>query len=663
MRYAMQRKALRPLLFALTALLASFAGAGAQTPAGEPPAAVATTADALAEGDRRLAAGDSAGSRASFEQALTLALQSGDQEGSTMAHIRLGDSYHPQREPEKALEHYRQALASASGPQIAAVRCRIAYVEGVRAADANDLGAADARFTAAIAGARETGDRKMQAKLLLALGNIALRKNNPDQAADYYSEALPLAQATGNRSAVMLLEYELGHIATGRGENGEALRHYEASLALARQAGNSNIIEADLNSIGTVYLEWADYGRALQYLQEALRNPTDRQDEVAYTLNNMGYAYSDMGYIELGLSYFKKALPILEKVGDTYGVMRLYNNIGENHRARGDYKLALDQFSRALRLAHDSGDRGAEAHYWGNLGSIYAEQKRYPLATEAYGKALSLAESVSDRDEICQILLASASLRFARGEYAQAVEQADKASGVAAETGRRETFWQARTLAGRALHAQGRTDAARIAYAEAMATVEEERAGAGGELGREAFFAGRLEPYRRMIALAAEDGQAGEALAHAERAKARSLMDAVRSGRVDLASQLTPDERGAEAKLHDGLARLNREVFLARSRAPADAGALADVTARRQQARLELEAFTTNLYAARPELRAQHADFPPWTPDTARGLLAEPGTALIEYAVLDAETLLFVVTAGGENGPPGIRLYRLPIGR
>jgi CHAT domain-containing protein/Tfp pilus assembly protein PilF len=658
---SMRPISLRLLLFPLVLLLASLAETA------ETAAKPATFAEALAEGQRRLAAEDREGARAFFERAVELARKEGNHEDAAAALTGLGDTYNPQSEGDKALEIYRQALTAA--PQSAAVRARVAYVSGIRAAGRDDLTAADEQFAIALAAAREIGDRRFEAKALLARGNMALRRGDLPAAGDLFSAAVSLGTETGFQSVVMLSERGLGDIETARGHNAEALRHLETSLSLAREAHNSRIVEGVLNTIGTVYLEWADYGKALQYFQEALHTETDDPSEQAYTLNNLGITYGSQGNSDLARSYFRKALPLLEKLGDDYGVMRVLNNLGEMQEGTGNYGSALQYFTRALRLARKAGDKDGEAGHWHNLGTVYEGQKRYDLATNAYRKSLALDESTGDRNQVSQALSGLARVHFGRKQYGKAVEVADQAAKVAGETGSQEIFWQARTLTGRSLHALHRDEAARGAYAEAIATVEQVRSRiAGGEISREAFFENHLEPYQRMVELLADRGEAAAALAQADRAKGRTLVEILRSGRTGLDAQLTQEERDAEARLRERLTALNGEVFLARSRTPADPATLAGLEQRQQQARLDLEAFSTNLYAARPELRTQRADFPEWSLDTARGLLADGSKALIEYAVQEKETLLFVVTVGtadaaDSGASPTVRLHRLPVGR
>ncbi len=647
----------RLLLCAFASLLATFASGAAPPSTGtaEMAAKIETFAEALAEAQRRLAADDGKGARSFFERALELARKAGDDAGATAALIGLGDTYHPQGENDKALEIYQQALAAA--PQSADARARVAYVSGIRAAMRDDLAAADEQFVISLAAAREAGDRRLEAKLLLARGNMALRRGDIPAAGDLFSAAVSLGTEMGIQSVVMLSARGLGDVEAARGHNAEALEHFETSLSLAREARSSRIVEGVLNSIGTVYLEWADYGKALQYFQEALHTETDDPSEAAYTLNNLGITYGSQGNPDLALSYFRKALPLLEKLGDDYGVMRVLNNLGEVQAVAGNPGSALHYFTRALHLAQKAGDKAGEAGHWHNLGTVYENQKRYDLATTAYRKSLALDESVGNRNLVSQALSGLARVHFGRKQYEKAVEVANQAAKVAGETGSQEIFWQARTLAGRALHALHRDEAAREAYAEAIATVEQVRSGiAGGEISREEFFESRIEPYQRMVELLADRGGVAAALAQADRARGRTLVEILRSGRTALDAQLTPEERAAEARLRERLTALNGEVFAARSRGPADSAGLAALNGleqRRQQARLDLEAFSTNLYAARPELRTQRADFPEWSLDAARGLLADGSKALIEYAVQEKETLLFVVTAGAGTADGG----------
>jgi CHAT domain-containing protein/tetratricopeptide (TPR) repeat protein len=621
--------------------------------------------DALAEGVRFLEAGERDRAREAYERALALAEKRGDREGKFAALIGLGDSDPPRSDGKLALDAFRRARELAVGREAGVVEAHLQFDLGVRAAGREDLDRAAADFRRALAAARRSGERRMEARCLNALGNVALRRDELRQAEAFYREALRATRGTGDRIVPILAYHSLGDALFPLGQSAEALRHYEEALALARQAGHRRFTEWTLNAIGVVHLELADYGRALQLFQEALRTGTDDRSEIAFTLNNIGIVHGQQGNYGLGLEYFHRALRIAEEEKDDYARMRLLNNLGLFHQSRKQYGRAIQHFSRALRLAEAMKDRDAMAGHWKNLAAIHEAQGSPSEARLAYRKSLGLAESVDNPNLSAQALAELARLDLQEKEYRQAVELADRAASMAAGVGSREPFWWARTLAGRALHALGRDGEARRAYAEAISTVEQMRSRiAGGEIGKDAFLEARLEPYHRMIELEADRGETAAALASAERAKGRILLETLRYGRVDLASRMTPTERATEQKLRDRLATLNGEVFLARSKT--DRGALRRLGEHLGQARRDLESFNANLYAARPSLRARRADFPAWDLGTARRLLAGGDArdiVLIEYTVLDDQTYLFTVTANSGDASPTVRLHRLPVGR
>lgn len=626
---------------------------------------VTSPGDLLAEGTRFLDAGERGRAREVFERALALAERKGDRGGKLAALISLGDADSFQPDSDWALDAFRRARALALGQEVDVAEAHLRFDYGVRAAGREDLDTSEADFRLALAAARRSGERRMEARCLNALGNLALRQDEMRQAEAFYRDALAVTRGTGDALVPIFAHRGLGDALFPLGQTTESLRHFGEALRLARRAGNRGQIEGILNSIGTVYLEMADYGQALQYFEEARRTGTDDRSEIGYALNNIGIVHANQGNPELGLKYWQQALRIAEEEGDDYARMRLFNNIGLFHRGKGRFGLALQDFTRALRLAEAMDDKDAMAGHWRNLGSVHAARGSSEEARRAYQKSLDLAQSMDDPSLAAQALAELARLDLEGQEPGRALEQADRAASMAAETGSRETFWLARTLAGRALRASGRDEDARRAYAEAISTIEQMRSRiAGGELGKETFFEGRLEPYQRLVELSADRGEAAAALASAERTKGRILLETLRYGRVDLASQLAPAEREAEQELRDRLASLNGEVFLARSKA--DRGAVRQLEERLEQARSNLESFTATIYAARPGLRARRADFPPWDLGAARGLVAGGKTALIEYTVLETETYLFTVTAdAADTGGafPVVHLHRLPLGR
>src|SRR5262249_3686399 len=139
---------------------------------------------------------------------------------------------------------------------------------------------------------------------------------------------------------------------------------------------------------------------------------------------------------------------------------------------------------------------------------------------------------------------ALALLRLEDGDAAGALAEAQRAADLARRHGRLEDLWPALLAAGRARRALGQVDEAERGLRAAVAAVEELRAHAvGPESDRAAFLVPRVAPYQELVALLAAAGRPWDALAVAERSKARVLLDVLAGGRTSIGPALTAGER------------------------------------------------------------------------------------------------------------------------
>jgi CHAT domain-containing protein/Tfp pilus assembly protein PilF len=617
-----------------------------------PSVPLASVPGLLAEGERRLAAGENQLSWEVYQRALSQAEKAGDRAGTIASLIGLGDADPPQTDGKPALAALERALALTRGPQADSVRAHLELRRGLHAKRRRDYPQAEKHYVQALAAARRGGDRKMEAQALNALGTAHLHMDRLQQAGDDYRAAISVARSLEYRPVLTLAERGLGNVEGFNGHPDEAVRHFQVSLAFARACSNRNLTGAVLNSIGSSYLDRAEYGKAFVYCQEALRSFKDDKAEMAYTLNNLGII-TGQDNADLGIAYFQRALHLAEEIGDDYARTRVINNLGTACQDGGRYDESEKYFLLALHLAEKAGDQQAVSGDWYNLATNYEERGLFHRADRAYRKSLAVARSVGVKSLVAQALGGMADLKRAQKDFAPAVRLADRAAAVALESGGQDTFLRARACAGLALQALGRPREAERAFDEAIATVEAVRSGAaGGELG---VLGSRLAPYQGRIELAAGQGHAAEALEAAERTKGRILLETLQTGPRGLASPLAPEERATEERLRDRLSALNTRVLRAGGSQPA-------VLADRDQARRDLETFTLNLYAARSDLRLRRADLPAWRLADAQALLIDRGTALLEYAVLDDRTYLWVLTADAGSSLPQVRMHRLPVG-
>ena len=152
------------------------------------------------------------------------------------------------------------------------------------------------------------------------------------------------------------------------------------------------------------------------------------------------------------------------------------------------------------------------------------------------------------------------------------------------------------------------------------------------ETGSARVLHAKLGPYRELLDLLAEQGCAREALAIAERMRARSLREMLQHGRVDLSAGLDATKRERERNLEQTLADVNRRILAASGTAE-----LARLQEERDQARRELRRFRSELYAAHPALERSRPD------DTLLRPSIPAGELVLELAVVERAVFVFAL--------------------
>src|SRR5690606_31414622 len=129
---------------------------------------------------------------------------------------------------------------------------------------------------------------------------------DPAEGVNAARDAIKLAEQLSAESKLPISYSHLGVNYRALGQDSLALDAMQESLSLHREQGNKQGIARLLNNIALVYYNFSDYGRALQY-----------HDQAAEMFDEMNHSY---------------------------GLMHTYNNIGVVHLAWSDYPKALDAF-------------------------------------------------------------------------------------------------------------------------------------------------------------------------------------------------------------------------------------------------------------------------------------------------------------------------------
>lgn len=541
------------------------------------------------------------------------------------------------------------------------------------------------------------------------IGTVFHSRGNYDEALRHYLEGLRVSEELGSETNhAALLMTNIGHVYRYQGKHEEAFSYYQRSLAISEKLNLKDVMVSSLNNIGLLKLYQGDSEEALDYYERALRlaQAAGAKEAAGLAFNNIGNLHMTRGNLVGGLSHFMKALAIRTEIGNKPQMAGALNNIGLVHLHQENYRQAEEYFQKGLKLAEETGAQSTAARLMGNLGTVQKEEGNYAKALEYFERTLALAEKLGDKEVVAGVLSYIGEVYALQGDHARAleysqrglsqseesgflkyaaialndiaranlmlgrqraaVEYADRAARLSLRVENLDTLWSAHMTAGKAHLALDQLDMAKQSFLDSISAIERTRSSvAGGEQDRRRFFETRVSPYYLMADLLLRQKDEFAALTYGERAKGRVLLDVLGDGKVDVTKAMTGDELNTERSLRSELVSLNTQISrLNLSPNPVDAR-LSELNARLAKARLEYEAFRTNLYGAHPELKVRRGETRPFTPEAAADLLPDSSTALLEYVVGAEKSYLFVITRAAaparERGRPAVTLNVYPL--
>lgn len=562
-------------------------------------------------------------------------------------------------------EAEREALLTAEKQLVTGelVKALVTQGEGLR--DQGKFPQARAHYQLAQEIAERIGDKEGLALAFNGFGIIHHRQGDYERALDSYRKSLALSEASSDNAGVAKVLRNIGMVHHAQGDYDRALELYGQSLTLTEMAGSKDLERHTLNGIGLIHRLQGNYRLSLEYHHRAVAMFEAAGDKtgVAGMLNNIGTTYRMQGDYQQALDHHQRSLALAETLNSQQLISYAFTNMGVVHYLQGDFVRALDLYRKSLSIKEKLGDKAGTARTLAVIGLAYREQSNYPAALEHLNRSLKFFEALGEKDGIAEALMQIGYVHGLQGQHDSALESSERAVALASQIGQREVLWEAQTVAGNARRGLNQPVAARKLFEEAIAIIEALRSQvAGGEQAQQLFFENKLAPYHAMVEVLIAEGQPGEALAYAERAKSRVLLDVLRSGRVNINKAMTAPEQARERQLKSALVAFNTQHARENARPQPDRARLAELQARQQTARLDYEAFETSAYAAHPELKMQRGEARVISLADAGALLPDANSALLEYVVTDDKTFLFVLTQARETvgGKPGVEAESHP---
>ena len=240
-----------------------------------------------------------------------------------------------------------------------------------------------------------------------------------------------------------------------------------------------------------------------------LERPLDRvrawkQMAIAH---HQGYTHGDLGSEALlrAQEHCRRALELLDAIEEPSTDIAwlegsLWNKLGLIYRDVGRWDEAIRCYRKDLAICRSLDDRFGVGLSYGNLGEVYQKRGRdsWPQALEAYHKALAIIREFDDRYEETEVL---ANLGFLHQEM-------------------------------------GAPDTALAYYEQAIALIEDLRAGLSSEKARAGFFATIADTYANAVLLCLQMNEDKRAFDLVEQARSRAFLDALSARSTELAREM-----------------------------------------------------------------------------------------------------------------------------
>lgn len=587
----------------------------------------------------------------------------------------------------KALARYQEALAlwQSAGDRTSEIHVlnRIAMIHrGLLGDKGLD------RFECALALARESGSRRGEAETLNNLGVALYGLNQFPEALQKFGESLRLWEELADPWWIATASAGLGIVQIAQGQRDEALVPLNRALELRQADGNPDDVPLILGALGSIYRERGEGDKALELYRQALlasHAAEDRRGE-ANVLQEMAIIYYRRGELQRALEMFTEALELHEVLGNRQQQGWELFYLGKTALYLGDPDRALEFYGRSLPIHRETGDTTYEAFALGDVGWIYYRRGEPREALKHYGQAYEISRAADNSrgqamalqgmglsqvaldnptegvrllkqavelykgpgDSLGEIhsILDLGRAYLALSDTRQAAEHFYRALAMSREHKTLMTEAVALSTVAKLERDRGNLAEAAASIEEALRIIESIRPKVAAQRQRVSFFASRRDYYDFYVDLQMRlherDSAAGHleaALAASERARARALLDLLAEGRIDLQRGIPAELKRREEEIENRISLLQSDLLDDLSRGGSRAARIEADLGRAEQEREQLEW----------QIQREHPHYAAFRnpallpPDRIQGMLDER-TALLEYAVGEESSFLFVVT-------------------
>ena len=190
---------------------------------------------------------------------------------------------------------------------------------------------------------------------------------------------------------------------------------------------------------------------------------------MARALHNSAEVLLNQGDFASTERVYRKALSILQEVGDKRSSASELVNLGLIAVKRGDFATGHSLYAESLRNYQEAGDKQGIAIVTGNTGNLLRSEGKMAEALAHYELTLELSNELGYRASTAIALQAIGDVRYEQGNLAEAVKMFRQALTIQEEIGAKSNYADSLAEIGKVRRQQGDSDAALRSYQQALA--------------------------------------------------------------------------------------------------------------------------------------------------------------------------------------------------
>ncbi|MEO8042659.1 MAG: tetratricopeptide repeat protein, partial [Acidobacteriota bacterium] len=376
-------------------------------------------------------------------------------------------------------------------------------------------------------------DQLAAGKIEMNLSNIVSRRDQYKLAERYCLSAHRRFTKLGERSWQTMAENGLANTYAELNDFKRADKFYARALANARRARMHMTVAEIEASIGNLALFRGRYADAIRML-EASRQKYEKlgmPHQTAVAELEIADIYAELNLNSEAADIYRRLIPTLHRLKMRAEEARARASFGRTLIATENFANARTELRRAAELYERERNATATAATRLRLASL-------ELSQDNYTGALSIVDASAAALEKSENVRLRLSAEWLRGEILSKMCRFDEAERHLDAALRGSRKFEQPTITRSAMNSLGviARESGKIRKAESMFTsaidaAELARAPLPGEEFRMALFAKSLEPYENLIQLYLENSDLKNAFTSVERARSRSLLESVASGK------------------------------------------------------------------------------------------------------------------------------------